>query len=278
MAIQLIQNGATTCIDSSYNINYNGTALEEIWFCDTSNATCTQVWKKKLGITITACANPLIPVNNYLGEGCCFEGDFPMITKPLFNCSCVDSSIPTCSELFTVNLQCTSSSGSSCHFMVGCSGCMQLYTGHPILKIENNSNKAVTLCVCSSPFYIKNRSVCVGCFTFCSWYRSGTSYATICDGASAIWASSAYGGVVTNCITVPANTTCCVNTVLVCTYLYNSLCDVLCAGVAGCAGQCACYNYTYGGEAYLCLGMVFPGYSYIENYYPVSTCSFTREF
>lgn len=46
--IQLIQEGTTTCIDSSYSVCYNGIDLSEIWACDTSNATCTKVWNKQL--------------------------------------------------------------------------------------------------------------------------------------------------------------------------------------------------------------------------------------
>lgn len=50
--IELTQGGATTCIDSSYNINYNGTELTDIWVCDTTNAVCCLVWHSGIDITI----------------------------------------------------------------------------------------------------------------------------------------------------------------------------------------------------------------------------------
>ena len=55
--IELVKDGATTCIDSSYNINYNGTALDEVWVCDTSNATCTLVWNKQSPVPVTITKN-----------------------------------------------------------------------------------------------------------------------------------------------------------------------------------------------------------------------------
>lgn len=51
--IELNQGGTTTCIDSSYNINYNGTALTDIWVCDTTNATCVKVWNKQSPVPVT---------------------------------------------------------------------------------------------------------------------------------------------------------------------------------------------------------------------------------
>ena len=50
--IELIQGGVTSCVDSSKTINYNGTALSEVWVCDTTNAVCCRVWTAKSGLFV----------------------------------------------------------------------------------------------------------------------------------------------------------------------------------------------------------------------------------
>lgn len=90
--IELNQGGTTTCIDSSYDINYNGTALTDIWVCDTTNATCVKVWNKEISLTVypvtynsTSLENWFVQSDTY-SQGSATYGKFNNVTT---GCTCV---------------------------------------------------------------------------------------------------------------------------------------------------------------------------------------------
>lgn len=244
MAIQLIQNGVTTCIDNSYNINYNGTALEEIWFCDTSNATCTQVWKKKLGLTITGSVRTvgIFPdqdsmVVGYVNSGIPHEG---------WTCNACGTATNT-TTIGTVSAQLCSD--NNCVYYLSSSngiyqevvyGCALVCFNQPLATFTNTSNCPITVETCLS-----DRTSCFGLL----YYNivdtdSGQILPQTC--------TRVFGDAGTSCIVVPPNQICTLDSVFLETR-FNFLDRTHCLDCGWSYGFCYCvckYNFAVCGDNY----------------------------
>lgn len=133
--IELIKEGATTCIDSSYNINYNGTELSEVWVCDTSNATCVKVWNKQSPVPVT------ITKNFWGGK----------LNSQLYGCGnshvCAwATSTLTASHCASFNLSYDSDNADVCASFVvyGQGNCSYRCSGNYTITIDNTGNTTST--------------------------------------------------------------------------------------------------------------------------------------
>ena len=113
MAIELVKGSSVTCVDNSYNVNYNGTTLRRIYACDTTNNVCTLVY----------CRNQLTVTYNYFGfDGIASYSDNSVTTDcfcapqpPQYTCLLLDKTFGdytahmcyrNCSQSSTINKVC----------------------------------------------------------------------------------------------------------------------------------------------------------------------------
>lgn len=188
---------ATTNIDfkNVTAINYSNTSLTELWWCDTSNATCTKLWPQCRGYI---CVRNATRYDDYtqtsFSDGAIY---FCLLCLPkclnMTLCQYQINDIELCS-----NASCIVPNGAVCVEIANCTSSAVTYpisyTGRLMVKPLGENPKTVFIESCQDD-------------DVCGTMTQTVNYTNVCANAF---------------ITVPANTTCKVNMPSTWTWCYNN--------------------------------------------------------